>query len=458
MVPSNGGMGAVPGLSASNIAAQNRVALLAALNSSSGSYFVPSGDYLIDNTYSTPDNFETGLKVLSFTGQLICSPMARFIYTDNTCRGLLFAFCGPFRVANYHYEYQTPGPTRIATADGFLVYDSTDVEVLNIYGNGSSGAGAIFGQVIRPRVIGATLRNSKADGLHFNNCQDPMVVDVDCENTGDDGLAFVNYQSGTNNQGAFATNVRIKNSEGNGITSIGQSGVSVSNFQIDSTRVGGIYVGEQVPWSSRVPERVTISNGVIKDPGRYSSPMVIGAGVNLETCGRGIELANITVINPATHGVVAYNSALTSARQISLKDVTVYDCAAQGFSIQYQADVHMDGCTVIGSNEEGFFFQQNTNVAFGTLTAQDTSKTTASRLALSCVGNGVVLGDSLIMLPVASGTSHLGVQVNFSGTNTASGLAQVGALSTIIRRNHPTFAYALNKPAAMPAPVVVVAG
>jgi hypothetical protein len=260
---------------------ENRAALLKSLTDSAETIVVAPGDYLVDNSGAP-------IVIRNFSGRLAMESGARFIFTDNTARGLHFERGTGAEIDGLSTTFEALPSKRVTPRECIQFIDSTDTTVRNANIRGSAAAGLLFGRCIRPSAEGVVIEDTMADGLHFANCQDATANDVHTRNTGDDGVAFLNYASGPNYSGGRATNVRVEGSGTRGITVIGQRGVTVENFHVDTTRFSGILVAQDTSYDTRVPSGVRFANGTVKDSGKGSRGIDASAGNRF-----GIEYANV---------------------------------------------------------------------------------------------------------------------------------------------------------------------
>jgi preprotein translocase subunit Sss1 len=269
------------GISPDNTPGENRTGLLKALTNSAESIAFPPGDYLIDNS-GTP------IVVRNFSGQLTMEPGARFIFTDDTAKGLHFEGGTGAEIDGLRTTFETLPSSRVSARECIQFIDATDTIVQNASINGSAAAGLLFGRCIRPSAEGVVIENTMADGLHFANCKDARANDILTRNTGDDGLAFLNYASGPDYTGGQANNISVENSGARGITVLGQRGVTVEDFRVDTTYASSILVAHDTYWDTRVPSAVRFAHGTVKDAGKGSRGTWASAGNSF-----GIEYTNV---------------------------------------------------------------------------------------------------------------------------------------------------------------------
>ncbi len=283
----------------------------------------PPGKYYIDNSGAEPGrglNADGLIVIDGFNGQLTMEKGAtwdgdaRFVFTDKSRRGLTFYSGDGARFYGLGATFEPFLPDRRVdgTCVEFSKTKNTLVQDADIYG--SAGAGLLFWQCEYPKVVGATIRKTMADGLHFANCLLGEAHDVSTDGTGDDGLAFVNYTGEhanaavpyPDNRGGYAKNVHVKNGGARGITVIGQSGVTLDGFVVDNTYSCGLLVEQDHHWKSRVPTDVVCINGTVKNSGRARPGQLVSSeadksGVNVLGAGK-VYLDSVTSERAVKYG------------------------------------------------------------------------------------------------------------------------------------------------------------
>lgn len=376
------GLGLVPG--DTGAAKSNRRRLVDALTNSSTSFDLSGGDYFIDNAGSYP-------VIRNFSGRLKMNGGSRLVFTDNTTRGLQFEGGFGAELQGLSVTFQELPQKRIVPEECILFVDATDPVIRDIEVNGSVAAGLLFDRCNRPVVENAKIENTMADGLHFANCQDGEATNIRTENTGDDGLAFVNYSESPANTGGSARNVVVERSGTRGITVIGQSGVSVENFEVRETYNAGIKVAYEASFDTRVPREVTFRNGKVTDAGRGAAGTGGSStnrhGIEIHEAGYGILCEDIDVHDSLEHGVsvISENGGATLAR------VRAYRSGLAGFNLWKPGDVTLSDALVQGSEGIGYNVVQGKSVrGRGVLRAEQCSRNDSLRRAFSFEENQVL--------------------------------------------------------------------
>lgn len=376
------GTGFVPatdlGISSANSGTTNRVNLIAALSNTSACVVFTPGDYVIDN--SDPD-----VVISNYSGQLVMLPGARFVFSVNTAKGLVFDGGSGARLYGLTTSFAAAPTSRVTANECISFYSSTDTYLEDVSISGSAAAGLFFQYCVRPTVVGANIANTMADGLHFKNCQDPRADQITTTDTGDDAVAFVNYASGPANTGGLATNISVTRSKSRGVSVVGQSGVTVRDARVDTTAGHGLYCAYESSWDTRTPtdvrfERAHVSSGGVVVGGAGGS----NSGVRVSSAGT-VSVAAVTVDAPGQHGV--YVSQSTAV----LTDVTVTNTPGSGFNVQ-NSTCTMDRLIADGTNGIGLTASGCARVEYGIITLRNTAKTHATHRALNLDSNTRVFG------------------------------------------------------------------
>lgn len=370
------------GILPSNTAAQNRPALLAELPNSNRHIAFPAGDYQVDNA--------TVISITNFEGRLTFHPRARLVFTDSTKRGMIFD--GSAVIDGWNSTFTTLPPIRVAAEECLEFRNgATDVTIENVRITGSAAAGLLFNECIRPRVLGARIADTKADGLHFANCQDPVAISINTYNTGDDGLAFLNYADRAAYQGGYACGVTIKNSEGRGITVLGQSNVIIEGFYVENTKWQGIMCQYDPPWNTRTPDRVVFVNGIVRLGGAKDSAN-LQHGAYYSEVGE-LTFDNVYVESPGARGF----AGLASAGRLTVANCHVYNATGSdgnGFVMSARTLVARS-LVAQDCGSYGFFLYSSDLVEFDNLTTIDCSKNNTLRRAIWFENNARVDGSNL---------------------------------------------------------------
>lgn len=194
--------------------------------------------------------------------------------------------CSNVKLVNVRVRWAT-APSVRSTGDGFHVLGYPKASGVTAGWTGSTGTcvdvhlidcevvnapqcGAIFMGCDRPVVENLLVRDTFADGLHFNACRRPRATGYTGYNTGDDGLATVTYYAAngdapttdvyTGQNGPFALATLNEWSNGHGQF----TGIQVSGGNANGVRIAAAYCSS---WSGVSVEDKTASAGIILDSG-----------------------------------------------------------------------------------------------------------------------------------------------------------------------------------------------
>jgi hypothetical protein len=243
------------GIRPANTATTNRVNLVRALAYSKRHVVFPAGDYRIDNSGTPPI-------IRNFGGTVDFEPSARFIFTNNRTKGLVYQGGTWARFYNLNTTFSTLPPVRVTAQECLHFVKTTDTLIQNAVVNGSAAAGILFGRSVRPTVRNATISNTRADGLHFSACGGVRVSSLRTNNTGDDGLAFLDY-GGSTLHGGYAVDIEVRNSKARGIAVVGQRDVEICDFLVHGTREAGLYVARELSYGTATPANVSYHDGKV---------------------------------------------------------------------------------------------------------------------------------------------------------------------------------------------------
>lgn len=349
-----------------------------------GRIVVPSGNYLLDNTNGA-------VQVQNFGGELAFQGGARLLFINNTKGGLWFTGGTGARVRGLRAGYQFPPVQRNSPEEEIKFIDTTDTWVNDAVVSDSPAAGILFYHCIRPKVTNALVQNTLADGLHFANCQDAQAANITTLNTGDDGLAFLNYSIYPNLTGGVAYNINVTNSRSRGISVVGQSNVSISNFQVNGTASSGILCAYDSSYNTRVPSNVSFASGTIANAGTLPNPLGNQYGIEYNSQAS-CSFSDIAVTGSAGRGLggMAPNGsvAVNGVRVSGNRD-------GEAFSFFKTAQVQVSASSTSGSPAYGFFFGQCGNILAKGLSVENSSQTSSLHRAIWFENNQSVVASDL---------------------------------------------------------------
>ncbi len=267
---------------------------------------------------------------------------------------------------------------RIRFGAGVLVMGSTDVRVERVLVEGFEGAGLLFESCLRPVVSGARVRKTSADGVHFANCGQSLAEDVDCQDTGDDGLAFVNYRRLPDASGGTARRIAITNSNARGITVVGQSDVSVSEFRVTRTRGSGIYVAQENSYGTRFPHNAVFENGHVDQAGAVEGRAGNKCGAELVRA-HNARLSSITLSNSRSR-LLGVNGATGTLR---LSNLTLRDNSdGEGVHIHGSEQVQLTDCRITNAFNTGLYARDLQRLEVSGVELEGCAERGASRTAV----------------------------------------------------------------------------
>lgn len=326
----------------------------------SGTISVPAGTYLLDNS-------DGPVMVKDFGGELRFSPATEIEFTANTHGGLWFVGGNKARIYGLRAGYVSPSLVRVGSQEAIKFDGTTDTLVTDVSIENSPAAGVLFFNSIRPKVVHAVIQHTRADGLHFANCQDAEVSDLSTTDTGDDGLAFVSYLSSAGRTGGLARNITIRNSAARGISVVGQSLVRISGFLVENTSSSGVLCAEDSFWKTRIPTDVRFSSGQIRAAGRLKP--TVGNTFGIEVHNGSCTFSDIEISGSADRGVSAFGPdhilAMTGVRVKA-------NLNGDGFNIQMK-QAEISNARAEESPGYGFFFGNCSAVTASRLTTLNVS-------------------------------------------------------------------------------------
>lgn len=225
---------------------------------------LPPGDYHLDNTAGSGR-----IRLMYFAGTLEMRPGARFV-GDNWAAllGIKYATGATFR--NLEGTLAATGDT-LNSNPCFQVSGSSGLTFDGLEAYGCAAGGMIVYDSDDTVVRNANVRNTKADGIRFQNSSNSQVYGYVAQTTGDDALAYMDTVNDgtTTNNGGYATDVDITDAGTRGIAINGQSGVTVENFSVDGTCSRGTQVVYEntARWTTGHPKNVVFRNGTVSRAG-----------------------------------------------------------------------------------------------------------------------------------------------------------------------------------------------
>ena len=379
---------------------ENREALVKALMHSDKRYFLPPGSYLMDNSHAVPGRGANGDGVINidgFSGELEMRG-SQIVFLDPTKRGFVFYQGTGAVFKNINLTFSTMPKYRVVPEECLMFDLHDDVRVLSPRINGSAAAGILFYRSKSPVVRDAVVRDTMADGIHFANCQDAHAYDCTTLRTGDDGLAFVNYADSPAFKGGYASNISVTDSDTRGITVVGQSNVTIENFEIENTDASGLMIVRDASYNTRAPSDVVIRKGTVRRAGYKADPSGKTGneyGIELDAFDN-VMLSDIKVSNPKSRGLSSFGRRSVPGRttngRLTLRNVFVRGASGNGYNIQNSLP-NIENCGAFNTNGPAWYFDRCPNLKYnGSLTTNRISETrpewSTSRLENNDLVNG----------------------------------------------------------------------
>ncbi len=126
----------------------------------------------------------------------------------------------------------------------------------------SPQAGVLMAGVAGISITGLHVRDTRADGLHFNACRNARITDYSAVDTGDDGVALVTYHSaqdsydsasGTfsfpslsswSNAGFTLSGIAVSGGQANGLRLAGATDVQITGLAVSGIRSGAAVIAD----------------------------------------------------------------------------------------------------------------------------------------------------------------------------------------------------------------------
>lgn len=270
--------------------------------------FFPPSDYMLAGT----------LDLRGFSGKLSFAAGARLVFGDSSRCGVLLRGGHGAVLSGYRSVFWPAPQRRINRAPALWLSACADASVDNARIENSAGAGIICDECVRPSVSRALVTDTWADGIHFANCDEPRVTHSRTERTGDDGVAFVSYRSKPGHRGGYAQFIAVRDSGARGIAVVGQSDVSILDFEVDTTSVSGLYCARETYYDTRIPDNVTFSRGSVRAAGTLAPPSGNRFGIEVFHAAA-VAISNVVVTRSFDRGI----SVLSPAGSIDLSAVTI---------------------------------------------------------------------------------------------------------------------------------------
>lgn len=247
-----------------------------------------------------------------------------------------------------------PGDT--APPSGWTGSDGpvSDVRILDCEVRSSPQAGVILMGVSDIRVGGLVVRDTLADGLHFNACRRGRVTGHRAYDTGDDGLALVTYYSETfafntvNQTFSFPaltdwsdadfeiSDVEVLGGRANGVRIAGANGVRLRGLTVRGKQDAGVIADSAAPgvddrWSYMASRNVRIDR------------------VHVEDCDMGLHL----LARPGDGADRRFTRFGLTASGLTIRDCRTWGVRGESLTAQRATGLQVDTCTVTATSTVG---------------------------------------------------------------------------------------------------------
>ena len=360
-------------------------------------FYFPTGTYVLHN----PEINRPGLKLEGFSGTIRMAADARFACDNATAHAGQCIWVTDSRGASFENLSITyldaaalPLPRRVAASNALLVENSRDLRFSNTTVFAATGSGIWNSNDIGIVFDGHTvIRNTSADGIHFENVGQGSISNLATTNTGDDALAVTNIQQDGPNCGFKANRVTIENSRARGIATAGACDASFTGIEIDGTANTAIAVTQDREIHSRRSSNVLVSGATVRRAGRLhreagtdncvevaSSTQVVIQQVNCQdSAGDGVMIYghadNVTVqdVRVISSGNNGFQTAENASNVNFLRD-HAQDSGQNGFDIEVSDRVDLEDCTTEDSSSYGFYHSRSSAITEKDLTASNAAK------------------------------------------------------------------------------------
>lgn len=215
-----------------------------------------------------PGQYVVGRSLLVKNAQVVVSGYGATLVATNDAdqtiemRGRDSTLVGVTLVGTGATRLTTPGSTKVDVT-------GAGVQVLDVEVRGGASAGIFVFGGTDVAVVGNTVRDTLADGIHTTyGSRNVLVRDNTVQNTGDDMVAVVSYKG----DGKLSSNVLIQNNTllgnywGRGATVVGGADVTITGNTVRNVqKAAGILVGQEDPANTYDARNVIVSNNTISD-------------------------------------------------------------------------------------------------------------------------------------------------------------------------------------------------
>ena len=205
-------------------------------------------------------------------------------------------------VSNLRLTAPLGGPRYSAPEQHKLLVNADNATLSDITIDGSAASGVFVYAANNFKLDRITVRDSRADGIHFTDgASNGVVNNVVTERTGDDGVAVVSYtEQYTRENSGICRNIVINSpvvngtTWGQGVTVRGGENITYRNIRVSQTAGAGVFVAsEGAPFFARSSVGVTITGGTVT--GANVNPAAVMGAIAVYGEHPGYRTANVTI-------------------------------------------------------------------------------------------------------------------------------------------------------------------
>jgi parallel beta-helix repeat protein len=284
----------------------------------------------------------------------------------------------------------TDAPDRVSGGNGINLHAVTDFVVSGCHVTTVSSAGIVMRGCERGTVVGNTVRDNWADGIHVTGISATAISkDISIEgnhlsNTGDDAISVVSYQTAPSaHENVTITGNTIRQSKARGISVLGGKRITVVGNTVEQTRASGILVCYDVTYSTYGVEDCVVEGNTVYLANTYDDPDTTKYGIEIASSSATHDVENIIVANnivrsSANRGIFINNYV----RQSIVSANTVMDAGHMGISAVGARHIQIVGNTVLNSARQGVHVENDVDgsilVGFNTVVDANTSNTAST--------------------------------------------------------------------------------
>jgi hypothetical protein len=373
-------------------------------SNNSGTFYFPPGVYRLHNQGVD----RPGLTLRDFSGTVILAKGAAFACdTEDTqagqCIWIIHSNGATFQDLTITYKDPKllPMARTSATSNALLVEDSHNIKFLNTTIIGSTGSGIWNTNSTDIKYEGiTTIKDTTADGIHFENIGSGVLANLITNNTGDDAIGVTNIATSTPNCGLAVSQSQITNSHSRGIAAVGACDAAFSNVVINGTANSAIASVNDFAINSRSSTNIKFANvvangvatvkstiggdGYCVDINHSSHVSVInvncsgsrGDGVFVYDGADNVQIQKVVLKDPGNNGFQT-----SGAANVTLADDQVMGARKNGYDIEASHDITLQNCQTTDAGGYGFYHSRSSRVIESNLIAKNSATTSGNHRA-----------------------------------------------------------------------------